>query len=301
VAEITTHLEQLVARHQATGVLIGLSGGIDSAVLATLAVKALGPESVHVSFLFDRDSERESARKAQLMADWLQIPLETLDISPNMRAEKVYQPFVMRLAPYSWLLNRTVQNAYSLLFNETPFKSTLRVGNEEFTASWFQRLIFNLTIHHVERGFTKRHVYRRVVLEQKAQERNLILIGAANRSEWEIGWFVKGGIDDLPIQPLTGLYKTQVRQLAKYLELPKPIQAQVPSPDMLKGITDELSIGHLYSRVDLVLDCLDRGNLRDEDAVEAGITRVELEDVRELRRLSAWKRSSHHEPPSVDG
>ncbi len=206
----------------------------------------------------------------------------------------------MRLAPYSWVLNRAVQRAYSLMFNETPFKSTLRVGNGEFTASWLQRLVFNATIRHVDSGFTKRHVYRRVVLEQKAQARGLILIGAANRSEWEIGWFVKGGIDDLPIQPLTGLYKTQVRQLAKFLELPEPIQAQVPSPDMLKGITDESSIGHLYSRVDLVLDCLDRGGLR-EDAVEAGITAAELEDVRELLRLSAWKRSSHPEPPPVEG
>ena len=76
-------------------------------------------------------------------------------------------------------------------------------------------------------------------MERLAKERNLSLIGAANLSECEVGWFVKDGIDDLPVQPMAGLYKTQVRQLAKTLDLPEPVRTQLPSPDMAKGVTDE--------------------------------------------------------------
>jgi NAD+ synthase len=86
-------------------------------------------------------------------------------------------------------------------------------------------------------------------LESKARAQNWLLLGAANRSEWETGWFVKDGVDDLPYQPLMGLYKTQVRQLGRYLGVPGEIQQQVPSPDMMRGISDEYALGMSYSTI----------------------------------------------------
>lgn len=126
------------------------------------------------------------------------------------------------------------------------------------------------------------------------------MIGAANLSELEVGWFVKGGIDDLPVQSMTGLYKTQVWQLADFLQLPDEIQSQLPSPDMIHGITDEFGIGHKYRKLDLILDLI-RLKKTDDQIIDYGITKSELTDVRELMELSGWKRASDHIVPPVLG
>ncbi len=297
---IEKYLADIVNDNQSAGLLLGLSGGVDSSVLATIAVKAVGKENVHVSFLFDRDSEKSSETKAELMSEWLGLRLETEDITPVMRNNRVYAPLIMKLVPYSARFNRVIQYSYHLVTGEKPFKSSLKVGSHALEKSWLKQLMFNLTIRHIDRGFSERHMYRRKVLEQKAERENLTLIGAANRSEFEVGWFVKDGIDDLPIQPMTGLYKTQVWQLASYLNLPSVIQSQPPSPDMMFGITDEFGIGHSYRRLDLVLDLLEQKKPYDE-IVDHGISKHELDDILDLMKYSAWKRTSRHEVPPVDG
>ncbi|WP_304543337.1 NAD(+) synthase [Sulfurimonas microaerophilic] len=297
---IESYFKQLLESKKTDGLLLGLSGGIDSSVLITLAVRAVGKEKVHASFLFDRDSEKSSQRKAALMANWLGVKLESTDISPEMKKRNIYAPLIMKLIPYSALFNRMIQYTYKLLTGEVPFKTTLKIGSGEEECSWFKYFLYNFTIRHIERGFSERHKYRREVLEQKAKEENLTLIGAANRSESEIGWFVKDGIDDLPIQPMTGLYKTQVWQLASYLKLPDEIQGQTASPDMMFGINDEFGIGHNYRRLDVILNMIEQ-KLTDEEIIEAGISQTELDDVRELKRVSEWKRASEHKLPPVDG
>ncbi|MHC4501017.1 MAG: NAD(+) synthase, partial [Planctomycetota bacterium] len=129
----------------------------------------------------------------------------------------------------------------------------------------------------------------RQFLEGKSDEQNRLLLGAANRSEWQVGWFVKGGIDDVPLSPLIGLYKTQVFELAEYLELPAGIRNQAPSPDMMKGITDECALGIDYNTLDTILDCIDQG-VSDEEIVARGISRKDVRLVRTMNDLSRWKR-----------
>lgn len=294
------YIRQLVTDSDSQCVMIGLSGGIDSAVLATFAVRAVGPERVRVYHLYDRDSEPESAKKAQVLADWLKIPLHIADISNAMRRHGIYSPFIMRISTVSHFLNRMIQHSYYALFRETPHKSSLRAGCGEFGNNPFKRLVYSLTIRHIEAGFNARHVHRREFIEDAAHSKGCLVLGAANRSESMVGWFVKDGIDDMPVQPMLGLYKTQVWQLADHLALPPLVRNQLPSPDMMKGITDEFAIGIEYRRLDLILDCLDRK--LDSDAILAlGISQKELRHVREIHRLSAWKRESEHIKPPVDG
>lgn len=297
---IEAHLVNLIKTKNSNGLLLGLSGGIDSSVLATIAVNAVGKENVHINFLYDRDSEKSSEKKARIMAEWLGLELDTEDISPVMRKKRVYAPLIMKLVPYSARFNRMVQRSYRLIVGETPFKTALKVGANALEDSWLKHLMFNLSIQHIDKGFSERHIYRRKVLEEKAVKENLILIGAANRSECEVGWFVKDGIDDMPIQPMTGLYKTQVWQLAAYLNLPEMIQSQPPSPDMMFGITDEFGIGHSYRRLDVVLDLLEQKKPYD-GIIELGVSKKELDDILDLMKYSAWKRASKHEAPPVEG
>lgn len=300
VDRICEYLRDIVKQQNSTGVLLGLSGGIDSAVLAAIAVRALGKERVFASFLFDRDSERASLDKARIVADWLGIVLDVQDISPEMTRRKVYSPLIMKLLPYSARFNRLIQHSYRIINRETPFKTTLKVGSNLPLRPWIKWLMFKFSIRHIEQGFYERHVHRREILEERAIRDKLTLIGAANLSEFKVGWFVKDGIDDLPIQPLAGLYKTQIWQLSSWLQLPEVIHSQHPSPDMMLGITDEFGIGYKYRRLDPVLDMIERGK-SDDEILKHGVSREELDDIRELMKYSEWKRASHHEQPPVYG
>jgi len=297
---IEAYLQELVKTQQSDGILLGLSGGIDSSVLLSIAVRAVGKDRVHASFLYDRDSEKESEKKAVIMANWLDIGLDIFDISPAMKKKNIYDPLIMKLIPYSPLFNRLIQHSYRFINGEVPFKTSLKIGSNAGNGSWIKSLMYNFTIRHIDRGFAERHIYRRELLNTKATQENLILIGAANRSEFEVGWFVKDGVDDLPIQPMTGLYKTQVWQLASYLKLPDEIQNQLASPDMMFGITDEFGIGHNYRKLDVILDMMELEKT-DEEMVNHGISKADIEDVRELMLYSEWKRNSLHETPPVQG
>ena len=297
-ARIEAYLSRLVEEKKADGILLGLSGGIDSAVLAALAVRAIGPGKVHAAFLYDRDSEKTSEHKARVVAEHLAVRLEVQDISPVMRGEGVYSPLIMHLVTLSRRFNRMIQYVYCITFGENPFASTLKEGCGELERNPLKRFVYNHTVRHFVSGFNARHRHRREVLEKRADSENLLLIGAANRSEAMVGWFVKDGIDDLYIQPMIGLYKTQVWQLAHYLGLPEEIRNQIPSPDMMLGITDEFGIGIPYRKLDIIFHGLELG-MNEKEIVAMGPTPEQIRLTMELNRLSAWKRESPHAIPPV--
>lgn len=285
---IERHIQKLLETNLAKGIVIGLSGGIDSAVLATLAVRAVGAEQLHAYYLYDRDSSKELQARAKLVADWLGIELKCRDITPAMLKMKIYSPLIMKITALSGFINRYLSAKPNRLFcDESPFISTLRKG--DFSGNKIKRFFYKNTVGSVEAAFNTRHIYRRKFLEQQAEKKNWLVLGAANRTELMVGWFVKGGIDDLPFSPIIGLYKTQVRQLAKYLGLPLEIQNQVPSPDMAKGITDESALGISYDNLDFILDCIDCG-VSDQEIVSRGVSKKDIFHVRTMNNLSAWKR-----------
>ncbi len=293
------YIKETIESNRADGVLTGLSGGIDSAVLTSLAVGALGSEKVKACFLYDQTSDKNSQQLARLAADWLGVQLRLYDIEPAMRQRKVYSHPVMRIAALSRILNRLMGVLYRLLCGQSPFAASLRAGGCDSHKDTSR--LYNLGMKHVTASFDARHIYRRQLLEKIAADENLLLPGAANRSERMVGWFVKDGIDDLFFSPLAGLYKTQIRQLAEYLDLPGPILSQVPSPDMLKGVTDEQQIGISYAVLDTILDCMDSGLGDDEIVAATGATKKQISHVRTINRLSEWKRKSPHHPVPADG
>ena len=120
---------------------------------------------------------------------------------------------------------------------------------------------------------------------------NRLVVGAANKSEYEIGYFVKHGCDDATdIMPLINLYKTQVRELARYLSIPSRIIEKAPSPDILPGIIDEEAIGIPYEKLDLVLLALKKGWEMGEIARSVGIDEKKVIYVRSLMQKSEHMR-----------
>lgn len=298
-SEIVEYLQSVTAREQTDGLALGLSGGVDSAVLAALAVAAAGPDAVRAAYIYDHDSDPRIGQLAADVASQLGLRFSTHDMSSDPAA-RPKMPALGRFLGQFAGVNKAGSAMHRRVWHESVFKTTLSVGAGESLKPRLKQVLFNRLLRPKEEGFNLRHRYRRTLLETTAREANLTLIGGANRSEVEIGWFVKDGVDDLDIQPLAGLFKTQVWQLAESLGLPNEVWQQKASPDMAPGVTDEASFGHSYATVDTVLDGLDQG-LSREQFRSLGVTRRELEDIQDLMRLSAWKRSSGGEKPPVSG
>jgi NAD+ synthase len=280
---IVTFIQKKVTEEKRAGVVLGLSGGIDSAVAATLAVKAVGPSHVYALHLFDRQSDPKFQGYAAGLAKKLGINFEARDITASVRAQGAYRLFIMRISP------RASRALIRMTSPMIPVGYRFR-GRTPPSGSPSRRA-------QVERSFNVRHIERRRTLEAFARENNLLLIGAANRSEAFVGWFVKDGVDDLPVEVIMGLYKTQVRQLARCLGVPEEIMRETPSPDMLRGITDEATIGVSYETVDKVAYALEHG-LGEAAALSEGVSRKEFERVRRLHELTVWKRTNPHEFPA---
>ena len=282
------------------GICMGISGGVDSAVASFLAVRAMGdPKKVYGLHLYDRDSQRKFREYAECLAGELGVNFEVRDISPTIKEKGTYDPLVMKLVPYSNLVNRMILFSNKMLsplfYGETPFAQTLKRQDPSTLRFGFVAGIAK----DIENGFNDRHILRRRLLEDYAEENNLLLVGAANRSESYVGWFVKDGIDDLPVELLLGLYKNQVRQLGRHLGVPEYILGEKPSPDMFKGIGDEDIIGHKYETIDLVAYAQENG-LDEEALLGEGVSRGEIESIKRLHELSTWKREAEHEYPSIN-
>mgnify|MGYP001104891571 CR=1 FL=1 len=295
---IVDFIRMKVIENGKDGVCLGISGGVDSATVAILSVKAMGdPSRVYGLHLFDRNSQRKFREHAQKLADELGINFERRDISKLVEKQGAYKPFLMRAISFSSILNRLTFNiskaVYPLFHRENTFILALRRG--DLSKNRLNRIA--TIAKTVEEGFNIRHIERRRILENYAAEKNLLLVGAANRSESFVGWFVKDGIDDLPIEALLGLYKNQVYQLAKFLGVPEEILKEAPSPDMFKGIGDEDLIGHSYEKIDKVAYVLEH-NLSEETASNEGITLQEFQEIKNLNQLSTWKRENKHQYPS---
>jgi len=290
--DIQSYIRRLVAQHAAGGVIIGLSGGIDSAVLTALAVRAIGKEKVYVWYLYDRDSGEKSAAMAQLLVNSLQLQLHTHNIESAMKEQGVYKPVIMKICALAAPLNNLLLCLYKLCCRGTPVLWTLQ-KNRPHTGG-LKSMVSNHTIRPVEDAFNARHIYRRCYIQQLAARQNLLPLGAQNQSEYMLGWFVKEGIDDLPFCPLIGLYKTQIFQLAEFLQIPAEIRSRPPSPDMLKGITDERAIGLSYSNIDVILDGLAQ-NLSEKQIISLGIKKKHITYIRNLIRHAAWKRTSEND------
>ncbi len=297
---IVEFIKQRMSESGNDGLCIGISGGLDSSVAAVLAVRATGdPKKVHGLYLYDRDSQGKYGGNARLLAKDLGIQFSSKDISKILRGEGTYKPFIIKLVPYSRIINKMIllsnKIASTIFYRETPFVMTLkRADPSKIRFGSFAGIAKN-----IENGFNRRHIQRRRMLEEYARHHNLLLIGAANRSESFVGWFVKDGVDDLPVETLLGLYKNQVRQLAKYLGLPDYIISQAPSPDMFIGIGDEELIGHKYDNIDRVAYVVEH-DMDERTLIEDGITRKELEHIKRLHELAAWKRANDHVFPNIE-
>ena len=193
-------------------VVIGLSGGLDSALAAYLSVEALGKENCVGVFMPHAVSHSDSLRDAQAVAKRLGICTRRVDISP------LVEPF---------------QKGF-------PNITVLQLGNVMARV-------------------------RMIVLYQISAEENALIVGTSNKSEILLGYGTLHGDLACAFNPLGDLYKTQIRALAKHLQVPEEIQRKAPSADLWKGQSDEGDLGLTYAEADrFLVRWIDKGHTRDQ-------------------------------------
>lgn len=237
------------------GVILGLSGGIDSAVVAALCVRVFGPEKTFALIMPEKDSDKEHIRDALNFARGLNIEAKLIDITPYLEEIGLYKLFPLdRLLSRGALKGALVKKIYDFYerkTGKTPFLESLSgFKNKEYSS-------------YLSRGnayYRAKHRLRMLLLYLYGELENRLVVGAANKSEYKIGYFVKHGCDDAAdIMPLLNLYKTQVRELARYLNIPEEIIEKPASPDVMPGLVDdEEVIGVSYEKMDLVLLALEK-------------------------------------------
>ena len=216
------------------GAVIGLSGGIDSALCAALCVSALGLEKVLGIILPEKNSSNVSEQYARILADRLGIHTERNDITPVLEKLDVYEKrdqVVRRIFPAfdpaTWrykmvlpqdVLNKDRLNIFSLIVQ-------LPDGSEKK-----KRLSTEEYLQMVAATNIKQRT-RMVCLYYSAEKSNYAVVGTTNRTEARQGFFVKYGDGGVDLEPLAHLYKSQVYTLAKHLDVPQEIIERPPTPD----------------------------------------------------------------------
>ncbi len=248
-------IKEYMEKLEREGVILGLSGGIDSSVVAALCKRAVGSERTLALIMPEKDSKEEHVKDALNFAKELGIEARLIDITPYLKELEVY-----KLAPLSRIpiLNRLrgtlIKKAYHYYerkTGESPFAASLTGFKDKQLSSYLKT---------GNAYYRIKHRLRMVLLYLYGEIENRLIVGTANKSEYQIGYFVKHGCDDATdIMPLLNLYKTQVRELARYLNIPSRIIEKPPSPDIIPGIIDEEAIGIPYEKLDLILLALEKG------------------------------------------
>jgi len=226
--------------------VVALSGGVDSSVAAALAARALGPRRMHPLLLPYRDWHAFGSQRARELTDALSIPAE--------------QVAAIDIAPMvdSFLTALRLPPTGSPADVSTP-ESAVRVGNIMARA-------------------------RMIVLFDHSRRHEALVLGTENRSEHYLGYYTRFGDEASDLEPLRGLFKTEVVQLARYLGLPPSIVDAAPSAGLWQGQTDEGEFGFTYAEADSVLHAMFDRQWKEDEIVRLGIPH----DI--VRKVMAWVR-----------
>ncbi|WP_043613723.1 NAD(+) synthase [Ensifer sp. ZNC0028] len=264
------------------GLVLGLSGGIDSSVSVALAVRAVGAKNVFCLFMPENDSDPESLRFGRLVAETFGVEAIVEDIGPTLKAMGCYErrdAFIRELVPNygdGWASKVVIANA---LEGEGYNISSLVVQSPEGVQSK-HRMPPSVYLGVVAATNMKQRT-RKQVEYYHADRLNFAVLGTPNRLEYDQGFFVKNGDGAADVKPIAHLYKSQVYALAAHLGVPAEVCRRPPTTDTysLEQTQEEFYFSLPYDRMDLCLYGLNHGIEIDAVAKAAGLTIVQVERV----------------------
>ena len=224
------------------GIVIGVSGGVDSAVIATLAVEAMGADHVFGLILPEKESSPSSRILATRLCKKLKIPFAETPITPMLESFGIYE---RKLA-----LMRDLFPQYDPAVHTTNLFLPPGIATERFLAVPSIRLSDKNGSLATKRLSAPQYLLlqslqnvkqrtRMIVLYMQAEKMNYLVSGTTNKSELLAGFFVKFGDGGVDMEPIADMYKLQVYQLAAMLSVDKEIITRPPSPDTWSHFTSD--------------------------------------------------------------
>jgi len=239
------------------GVVVGLSGGIDSALTAALSVKTFGKEKVLGLILPEKESSSESEVLAWELANQLGIKTEMVPITPILQSLGVYksrEAIVKKYFPefkedwkYKMAISKdTLEREGLNIFHLIAIDKGGTTHKERLSLSDYLEMVAATDM---------KQRTRMMQLYFYAEKSNYIVAGTTNKSELLQGFFVKYGDGGVDMEPIAHLYKMQVFQLSEFLGVPQSIIKRTPSPDTWSaGVSDEEFYFRIpYDLLDLLL------------------------------------------------
>ena len=245
----------LTSKLHRRGLVIAMSGGIDSSVSAALAVKTLGPKKVFGMLLPEQDSSPDSSNRGEILAKHLGIEFITHNIASTLEA----------IGCYKWR-DEAIQRTFPEY--TTGWKNKIVIsGGLEGRINHFKLIVQSPDgeMHEKNLGLKE---YLQIVAATNYKQRirksieyfhadrlHYAVIGTPNRVEYDQGFFVKNGDGSADIKPISHLYKTQVYALARHMGLPDEICNAIPTTDTysLSQGQDEFYYGLPYDKMDVAI------------------------------------------------
>ncbi len=259
------------------GAVIGLSGGLDSAVVAKLTVRSLGADKVHLFNLPEKDSKKIHQNHAKQLAQHLGIQLNVKHINSILRSTGTYKLLPLRFIPGRKLRINLVKFGRKNYIPKDD-ESILLKRLKPKANSWLAK---------ANAYVMAKHRIRMVILYQYAEVRNLMVVGAANRTEWLTGTFSKWGVDHCAdIMPIMHLYRTQLEQIAEYIQIPEYIRNKAADPDIMPTIDNKGDMLNTFNLADQILYGI-------ENNIDKSILYQEYGKKNVESLISLWKYSKH--------
>jgi NAD+ synthase len=296
--------EQVLGVLRRRGAVVGLSGGIDSSVVAALCVRALGPDRVLGLLMPERDSSGDALRLGRVLVQHLGIRHEVEDVAPALEALGCYARQLEAI--------RTVFPEYgegwrcklvlpSILDSDRLNITTLTVQDPQGRQR-SSRMPPGAYLQMVAATNFKQRT-RKVMECYHADRLHYAVAGTPNRLEYDQGFFVKQGDGAADFKPIAHLYKTQVYALAEHLGVPEEIRRRPPTTDTfsLPQTQEEFYFALPYQAMDLCLWAHDHRTPAAEAAAVLGLTPAQIERV--YRDIEAKRRVGRylHQPPLLAG
>lgn len=302
VAALRTHLSTTLKRR---GLVVGMSGGVDSSVCAALAVRAVGPQRVFGLFMPERESDPQSLAIAKSLAAQLGIEYTTEDIAPVLEGAGCYRR-----------RNDAIRRVIPEFGDDWGCKLVLPPDRLDADRLNITYLVVQPPGGEMRRVRLPAAEYRQIVAASNFKQRvrtmleyyhadrlHYAVVGTPNRLEYDQGFFVKGGDGLADVKPIAHLYKSQVYQLASYLGVPDSVTSRPPTTDTfsLPQSQEEFYYNMPTSVLDLVLHAQNEGRPVEEVALETGFTLEQLDRAfADIEQKRATTRYLHLGPQLVE-
>lgn len=295
VEKITTRLREIVGKElHRRGLVVAISGGIDSSVSVTLAVKALGAKKVFGLLLPERDSSSKSSSRGRLLAEHLGIEYELHDIAATLDA----------IGCYRWR-DEAIKKTFPEYAEGWKNKIVISGGSEG------RMNFFKLVVQSPDGAIQEKRLalseYLQIVAATNYKQRirktieyfhadrlHYAVVGTPNRLEYDQGFFVKNGDGSADVKPIAHLYKTQVYALARHLKLPEEICSAIPTTDtysMPQG-QDEFYFALPYDKMDVALWALNHKRPAKDLAAFLGVNEEQANYI--YKDIETKRQTTHY-------